>query len=217
MPTPKSGYHLADGTLIPGTTTVIGRFKDSGALLFWAFKRGKEGANRLYDDIATDIGSHVHACVEADLHGSASPPWPDNFDDAMKQSATNAFENYKRELARTKAFVMPLEVQLVSEKYRYGGTPDAIVEFDGEIDIGDWKSSNGVYLDHVIQLAAYRNLWNEAHADQPAKGARLYRFAKESGAFAEHYYGPETLDLAFAQFLLFRDAYENDKLLKKRV
>ena len=112
---------------------------------------------------------------------------------------------------------MPLEVQLVSETYKYGGTPDAIVEFDGVVDLGDWKSSNGVYLDHVIQLAAYRQLWNETHAEQPARGARLYRFAKESGAFAEHYYGPETLDIAFRQFLLFREAYENDKKLKKLV
>lgn len=217
MATPKDGYHLADGTSCPGTTTVIGRFKDSGALLFWAFKRGKEGATRLYDNKATDIGTHVHSMVEADLHGQPEPGFPANFDDAMKAAAVNAFENYQREIKRTKAFFVPLEVQIVSETYRFGGTPDAIVEFDGEVDIGDWKSSNGVYMDHVIQLAAYRALWNEAHPEQPAKGARLYRFAKESGAFAEHYYGPETLDMAFKLFQLFRAAWDLDKELKRRV
>lgn len=217
MPTPREGYKLADGTAVPGTTTIISRFKDSGPLLFWAFKRGKEGAHRLYDDIATDIGTHVHARVEADLHGHETPKYPDNFTSEMRTASDNAFENYRREITRSKAFFMPLEVQLVDEEHKYGGTPDAIVEFEDEIDIGDWKSSNGVYLDHVIQLGAYRNLWNKAHPEQPAKGARLYRFAKESGAFAEHYYGPETLDLAFKQFLLFREAFELDKQLKRKV
>jgi hypothetical protein len=217
MPTPKEGYKLADGTPVPGTTTIISRFKDSGPLLFWAFKRGKEGAVRLYDDTATDIGTHVHACVEADLHGRALPEFPREFTDEMRNAARNGFENYVREVRRTKAFFMPLEVQLVSEEYQFGGTPDAMVEFDGIIDVGDWKTSNAVYLDHVIQGAAYRQLWNETHPRQPAQGFRLYRFAKESGAFSEHYYGPEILDLAFRQFLLFREAYENDKVLKRRV
>lgn len=216
-PTPAKGYHLADGTQIPSVSTIISRFKDSGALLFWAFKRGKDGAARLYDDIATDIGSHVHAMVEADLHGKPAPPWPENFTDAMKRAAQNGFENYQREIKRSKAFFLPLEVQLVSEKYRYGGTPDALVEFEGEVSIGDWKSSNAIYLDHVLQIAAYRQLWNENHPDEKATSGRIYRFSKESGIFAEHSYGPEVLDLAFEQFLLFRRAFELDRILKKKV
>jgi hypothetical protein len=217
MPTPKEGYRLPDGTPVPGTTTIIGRFKDSGPLLYWAFNRGKSGATRLYDDTATDIGTQVHAMVEADLHGAELPGFPSTWTDEMRTAATNAFENYKREIKRSRAFFMPLETPLVSGEHRYGGTPDALVEFEGELDIADWKSSNGVYLDHVIQLAAYRNLWNETHPKHPARGARLYRFAKESGAFAEHYYGPETLTLAFRQFLLFREAFELDKKLKRLV
>jgi hypothetical protein len=218
MPHPKAGYRLADGSEVPGVTSINSRFGDKGALLFWAFKRGKDGAARLYDDTsAMDIGTCVHSMVEADLHGKPCPALPPDFTKEMIQATTNAFENYQREIKRSKAFFMPLEVQLISEKYKYGGTPDAIVEFDDVIDVGDWKSSNGVYLDHVIQLAAYRNLWNENHPESPAVGARLYRFAKESGAFAEHYYGPETLDLAFKQFVLFREAFDNDKRLKKLV
>ena len=33
---PKAGYKNAAGEKVPGVTTVIGRFKDSGALLHWA-------------------------------------------------------------------------------------------------------------------------------------------------------------------------------------
>src|SRR5216683_7786479 len=72
MPTPKAGYFLKDGSKVPGTTTIIGRFKDSGGLMFWAFEQGKSGKARLYDDAekAADIGTCAHAMVEARIKGA---------------------------------------------------------------------------------------------------------------------------------------------------
>lgn len=40
MPHPKSGYKV-DGKSVPGTTTIIGRFKDAGGLLYWACEQGR--------------------------------------------------------------------------------------------------------------------------------------------------------------------------------
>lgn len=219
MPTPKSGYHLADGTEVPGVTTILGRFKDSGGLLFWAFNQGKSGARTLYEkrDQASDTGTHVHAMVEADLHGQEPPAMPEHFTDEMRAGALSGFRAYKENLKRTKAFVMPLEVQLVSEEYRFGGTPDGIVEFEGIVDMADWKTSNGVYLDYIVQGAAYIHLWNTHHPESKCTGLRIFRFGKESGTFAEHYYPPETLEIAWRQFVLFREAFDLDKVLKKRV
>jgi len=59
---PKGGYKLADGTKIPGVTTIIGRFKDSAALMFWAFAQGKAGKEKLYDDAekAAEIGTYAN-------------------------------------------------------------------------------------------------------------------------------------------------------------
>ena len=42
MPTPRTGYHTADGTRVPSVTTILGRFKESGALIAWAGKVGYE-------------------------------------------------------------------------------------------------------------------------------------------------------------------------------
>lgn len=36
MPTPKQGYYTEAGKRVPSVTTVISRFKDSGALIHWA-------------------------------------------------------------------------------------------------------------------------------------------------------------------------------------
>ena len=40
MATPKKGYRYQN-EVIPGTTTIISRFKDSGALMYWAHQQGK--------------------------------------------------------------------------------------------------------------------------------------------------------------------------------
>jgi len=74
MPHPTSGYKLQDGTKVPGVTSVIGRFKESGGLIQWAYNRGKEGLE-LYDsrDKAAELGTIVHEMVQAWLKGD--DPW----------------------------------------------------------------------------------------------------------------------------------------------
>ena len=62
MGRPTLGYRLKDGTKVPGVTTIIGRFKDSGGLLWWAFEQGQAAErgeiNSLYDkrDAAAEAG-----------------------------------------------------------------------------------------------------------------------------------------------------------------
>ena len=76
MATPKQGYRNKKNKRVPGTTTVIGRFKDSGGLLWWAFEQGKLAEQgiiqSLYDNAeeAADIGTMGHAMFEEYLHGN---------------------------------------------------------------------------------------------------------------------------------------------------
>jgi hypothetical protein len=72
MAHPKGGYRDADGQRIPGVTTVIGRFKESGGLIRWAYNRGREGED-LYDsrDKAAEAGTA--ACRQQ--RRSARFPW----------------------------------------------------------------------------------------------------------------------------------------------
>lgn len=74
MPHPRSGYHLKDGTRVPGTTTIIGRFKESGGLIWWAWDLGMKGLDyRDVRDKAADAGTLVHAMVEA--HAAGEDPY----------------------------------------------------------------------------------------------------------------------------------------------
>lgn len=221
MAHPKSGYRNAAGERIPGTTTIIGRFKDSGGLLWWAFQQG-EACERgevtgLYDkrDEAADSGTLAHEMVEMHIKGSEFKA-PENAPEKVLTQAENAYLMYLEWADQSKLEIIEQEMNLVSEEYQFGGTPDAIGMIKGELCLVDWKTSNGVYPDYLIQLAAYRHLWEENHPDKPITGGfHLCRFAKERGDFAHHYFAE--LDDAWDQFKLFRESYEIDKRLKKRV
>jgi hypothetical protein len=220
MPTPRKGYFLADGTKVPGTTTILGRFKESGALLKWAWNRGREFPNEdLYAtrDEAGNVGTAAHAMVEARIAGEDPEKREEllALDAPGREKARNAFSMYEAWAAQSRLEIVAQEMQLVSETYRFGGTPDAIGRIGAELCLVDWKTSNGVYSDYLLQLAAYRLLWEEVHPDQPLTGGfHLCRFSKEHGDFAHHYY--RELDSAREMFIHLRAAYEFDKELRKR-
>jgi hypothetical protein len=221
MPRPRKGYYV-DGVSVPGVTTIIGRFKESGALLFWAFEQGKAAErgeiNKLYDkrDEAAEAGTLAHSLVEAYIRGNALPD-VSSYPEHTVALAVQGYENYKRWSEDNKIEILHQEIELVSKKHLFGGCPDAIGrDSQGRLCLLDWKTSSGVYLDFLLQIASYAILWTEAHPDEPLTGGyHLLRFSKEHADFAHHYWS----ELADAErmFLLLREAYDLDKILKKRV
>ncbi len=222
MPRPKGGYYAKDGKKIPGVTTILGRFKDSGGLLFWAFEQGKAAQRGeitdLYDkrDAAGDAGTLAHHMVEAYIDMSEQPD-TDGIPEEIVKQANQGFENFRRWQDDSRIEIIRQEMDLISEAHRFGGCPDAIgKDSRGALCLLDWKTSNGVYVDYLIQIAAYDILWTENHPDQAFTGGlHLLRFAKENADFAHHFWSE--LDDAKEQFLLLRRAYDIDKKLKKRV
>jgi len=221
MPHPKSGYKI-NGDKVPGVTTIIGRFKDSGSLLYWACEQGKAiergEISGLYDkrDEAAESGTLAHAIVEAHIHNN---PLPDlsRYPAEIAKQAQQGFENYLRWQQDSKMEIVYQEVELVSEQYLYGGCLDAIGrDSQGQLCVLDWKTSNGIYPDFLIQIASYAHLWAENRIFEPLTGGfHLLRFSKEHADFAHHYWAE--LDDAWRQFVLFREAYDLDKKLKKRL
>jgi len=220
MPHPKGGYKNANGKRVPGVTTIIGRFKDSGGLMHWAFEQGKAAERgeiaSLYDkrDEAANAGTLAHSLVEAHINDEPLPALPD---DEIGSQAQQGFQNYIYWAENNRIKILRQEMEMVSEKYQFGGCPDAMgIDSRERLCLLDWKTSNGVYQDYLIQITAYRQLWEETNPDQPIVGGyHLLRFSKEQADFAHHYWSE--LDEAWEQFKLFRQAYELDKKLKKRV
>ncbi len=221
MPHPQKGYSI-NGVKVPGVTTIISRFKEAGGLLHWAFEQGKAcergEINSLYDkrDSAGESGTLAHALVEAYID---KRPLPDisKEETSIAAQAIQGFENFKQWHSESNIEIISQEGILVSSEYMFGGCPDAIGKNSrGEFCLLDWKTSNGIYSDYLLQLAAYGYLWNSNNPDNPITGGfHLCRFSKESADFSHHYWSE--LDDAWEQFKLFRIAYDIDKKLKKRV
>jgi hypothetical protein len=83
----------------------------------------------------------------------------------------------------------------------------------GKIVLLDWKTSNAIYQDYLIQLAAYALLLEEC-SDYRPEGFHLLRISKESADFAHHFFGE--LEDAKTMFKLYRQCYDLDAKLKKR-
>lgn len=218
MGRPYDGYKL-NGERIPGVTTIISRFKPSGGLIHWAWQQGKDGKDyRETRDKAADAGTVAHDMVEADIYGAVFDPTGIDLETVAK--ADGAFQAYKTWKTQTNLQVAEAELSLISKTHRFGGTIDALF-VQGELALGDWKTSNAIYADYLIQLAAYKILWTENRPDQPITGGfHLLRFSKQEHsddpvAFSHHYWS--NLDLAERQFILYREAYDNDKRLGKLV
>lgn len=212
MATLKGGYQLKDGTRVPGVTTILGRFKEAGGLIHWAWQLGKEGKDyREVRDEAASAGTMAHEAVEAFIRGL-----PVKFEgpEETVAKARKSFEAFHEWADRSQLRADKTELPLVSERYRFGGTFDAIL-VGGKRAMGDWKTSNSIYPEYLCQVAAYGILWEENFPDEPITGGYdLIRFDKTYGDFTHKHW--DELESAKRAFLLMRELYELDKELKAR-
>ena len=174
--------YFVDGVQVPGVTTVI-NVLNKPALVGWANRIGLEGiAVGAYVDSLAAIGSGVHAMIEARLKGEdfdAGDYTPNEM--AAAQGSVAKYEEW----AKGKSIkVVGAEVQMVSAKYRFGGTADALLEIDGVLTVVDLKTGKGIYPEHLYQVAAYAELAIENGHD--VKAIRILNIPRaESEAFAE--------------------------------
>lgn len=217
MPRPAGWqpYRTKDGKEVPSVTTILDRFKASGGLIHWAWQQGKDGLDyRDTRDAAGAAGTLAHAMVEAYIRKKETVAVPEA-DDEIEARAVRAFENFRKWATQSSLKPVATEVRVVSEALRVGGTLDAML-VDGELALGDWKSSDGVYPEYLLQLAAYGLLWEETHPDRPITGGyHLIRFSKTNADFAHYHFG-ELQDAAEA-FTLMRRLWDLDKTLKNRL
>lgn len=207
-------YKNRAGKRLPSVTTILSRFKESGGLLYWANQQGLDGKTlQEARTPAATSGTMAHSLVEAHINGWELPDLQGPAD--VVGNARAAFETYLKWQDMTKLEIRHTEVSLVSEKHQYGGMLDAIGVIGNELVMVDWKTSNSVYADYLLQLAGYSVLWAENYPEHELVGGfHLCRFAKEQGDFAHHYY--PRLEEEVECFLAMRDLYDRVKRVEKR-
>jgi hypothetical protein len=209
-------YLTAAGERVPSVTTITGARKTGvEGLLVWANRLGQEGKSHKDErEKAADAGSRAHSMVENAIHGLDPLEGLPAVEPEIHEKAIKGFEAWESWSRVMHVDYLCTEQPMVSEEYLYGGTPDAIGVVNHQVALLDWKTSNAVYGDHIIQLAAYRHLWDERPAALPIETCYLLRFGKEMGDYHVHAYPLEVLDIGWQAFLSLRDLYDLDKKLK---
>ena len=195
---PRIDYRDKDGKRLPGVTTVIGSNLgwNSRALIYWSWDLGRQGLDyREVSKDACDIGTLIHAWVEADIRGHEPPPVPDN----MREAVDNAVLGWLHWKDMSKFKAVRTECSLVSSSLGFGGTFD-FISVMGRNVLSDLKSSKDVYPDHKIQIASYRYLWENAdlwhngkewvkwESDSMIDGLALLQVGKMDGSFHYHFW-----------------------------
>lgn len=228
MPRPKTGYVNAEGKKVPGTTTIINRFKDSSGLIQWAYRCGTDGIdiNRAKDE-AADAGTCCHEMIDCHLHKREFDRDLWRWGEGVLESADHAFLGYLAWAKNNNLRLVASEQSLVSEKHQFGGTFDVAMIGDAELRLLDFKTSNGIYTDQLIQVAgAYTLLWQE-HYGNPRDavysgemtGIDILRISKPDApndpiSFHHHHWSAEIIPIAQRAFIAMRELYDLDKRLK---
>jgi hypothetical protein len=108
-----------------------------------------------------------------------------------------------------------IEMPLVSEEYRYGGTIDWYGEIDGKKWLVDIKTSKGLFPEHVYQVAAYWAMLIENGF--AVDGVRLLRVGRtEDEGFSDHVVASSELDEAWKVFEAALTLYRAKQCYEKR-
>ena len=122
---PHQKYHLADGTQVPGGSTISKLGDSVDGLIYWAWDLGKQGKDyRKVSQEACDVGTLAHFMIESYLNYfvcDLSDYEQDLIDKALV--SYNKFVDWYDDQHLEK---VATEIQLVNEAYRYGGTIDLI-------------------------------------------------------------------------------------------
>lgn len=224
MPTPREGYWL-DGKQLPSVTTVLFPYSEGGAdgLIYWAQKllfawieenlplTSMEGIpKRLFIEarkLAGDIGTMAHEAIQ--YWSETGQTYQFVGQAKITDPAKLAYGSFLKWLERNNFKITHNEVRLTSKTHLYGGTLDVMGLTPVGRALGDWKTSNFVKKTMALQLAAYRQLWNENNPGDPITGGcNLVRFDKTTGMFQHDWFPDHVMDHAFKMFLNLLEVYK---------
>lgn len=207
-----TAYKLKDGSRAKGVTTILNNLGwNKNILVAWARRTALAGEDpeAVLKEAGT-IGTLAHYLCESHIKGEK--PETSDYSAEQIEKAENAFLGYLEWEKMTKPKYEAIELKMVSEKYRVGGTADFIARINGTLVLGDFKTSKGIYPEMTAQLAAYRKMYLELQPKAKIESAMILKLDKNSGAFSHHFVGKSQLDWGWR---VFKCCMELDKLQKE--
>lgn len=132
------------------------RWKLQEKTAFW--KSGKEQGEE-----AADYGTLAHAWIEAYLNRRLVSL------DTLPEPSRNAVNEMLKWEKEHHLETIKTEETFYNCRLNYAGTADWVGKLDGELSLGDWKTSTGIYFNYLVQG------WGYCLADETQNADRLYR------------------------------------------
>lgn len=208
-------YKLQDGSIVPGSTTILSVIGKGDALVGWANRLGLQGIDsRKYNEEAKAIGTLAHYLVECDARGTE--PNLKDYTANQIERASHSFKTWQRFKEGKTLEPVLIEGRLVSEEHRYGGTVDWYGKLDGTPTLIDCKTSSGIYMEHKAQTASYVKLLREnGYTVKRAIVLRLGRNEDDDGG-ETHELGMKEAGICWQIFQQAHAIYELRKQLKRK-
>lgn len=148
----------------PSVTSILKQLSEDG-ISRWKQRIGKEQADKIIQ-YSTERGTRIHLYCELYLKNNYNMSFEvdlmENFNDVDINYFKNTFTSYLNNISNIKL----LEGTLYSNKYKYAGTVDCIGEYDKQLSIIDFKTSEKPKLfnyitSYFLQTAAYSIAYEE--------------------------------------------------------
>lgn len=180
---------------------------------------------------AADIGHQAHAYIEGYIKSvlgiiETAPESPTDF---KVLNCCNAALNW---MGRHNVKWVKTECKIYSKKHRFAGTMDGLAyvdscndplccphEFKNRLSLIDWKSSNYLHIEHIIQTAAYEAAYEEEHGVD-IEDRWVIRLGKTDGEFDPWHFEKSAFSDDYFSFLkalaLYRAVQELEARIKER-
>ena len=210
-------YRTSNNDIVPGVTTITGLLAKP-QLIIWANRLGLQGIDSSkYADAMADIGTLAHYFIMCHLKDEV--PDVSDYSPNQIEAAGNCYNKF---IAWEKTHdLVPkiIEVPLVSDRMKVGGTPDLYCILDGIPTLVDFKTGKALYIEHSYQVAGYKALLEEF--GNPVDLCIILRIGRDDDEGFEEKRIRNT-DIDYAIFMHCLEIYhlqktdrEEEKMLKK--
>ncbi len=204
-------YKNKEGKRLPGVTTIIG-VMNKPALIKWANNLGLKGIDSYkYVDTLADIGILGHAMIHHELGGEV--PDTKSYSQDQIKLAENVFLKFLEWEKNINFEIIGSEMQIISEKYQFGGTADLIIKINDILTLLDIKTSKAVYKDQFTQVAGYGIALKENGYN--IRDYRILRIGRNEDEGGVDYISIPNIELHEKRFLICRELYEINKQINR--